>query len=86
MHLSHLRRAVQFLSALCFIFVAGVAALERLKPKFLALRPGTRIVLNGFAIPGWNPDERSRRRAIAAPGRRCAAGRGRRRKSALSGA
>jgi SAM-dependent methyltransferase len=31
--------------------------LDRLKPKFLALRPGTRIVMNGFAIPDWSPDE-----------------------------
>lgn len=31
--------------------------LELLKPKFLALRPGTRIVLNGFAINDWDPDE-----------------------------
>jgi len=31
--------------------------LEKLTPKFLAMKPGTRIVLNGFAIPGWNADE-----------------------------
>jgi SAM-dependent methyltransferase len=30
--------------------------LERLKPKFLALAPGTRIVMNGFSISGWNAD------------------------------
>lgn len=30
--------------------------LERLKPKFLELPPGARIVMNGFAISGWNPD------------------------------
>lgn len=30
--------------------------LERLKPKFFALSPGTRIVMNGFAISGWNAD------------------------------
>jgi SAM-dependent methyltransferase len=30
--------------------------LERLKPKFLELQPGARIVMNGFAISGWNPD------------------------------
>jgi hypothetical protein len=31
--------------------------LERLRDKFLALRPGTRIVLNTYGIPGWEPDE-----------------------------
>jgi SAM-dependent methyltransferase len=30
--------------------------LERLTAKFLDLRPGTRIVDNTFAIPGWSPD------------------------------
>jgi SAM-dependent methyltransferase len=30
--------------------------LERLRDKFLALRPGTRIVLNTLGIPGWEPD------------------------------
>ncbi|MGE0462532.1 MAG: class I SAM-dependent methyltransferase [Vicinamibacterales bacterium] len=30
--------------------------LEKLKDKFLALRPGTRIVLNTFGIEGWEPD------------------------------
>jgi precorrin-6B methylase 2 len=30
--------------------------LEKLTPKFLDLRPGTRIVDNTFAIPGWQPD------------------------------
>jgi SAM-dependent methyltransferase len=34
--------------------------LERLTPKFLALRPGSRIVLNGFAIPDWDADETAR--------------------------
>jgi hypothetical protein len=31
--------------------------LEKLTPQFLALKPGTRIVDNTFAIPGWTPDE-----------------------------
>lgn len=31
--------------------------LEKLSPKFLALKPGTRIVLNGYQIYGWSPDE-----------------------------
>jgi SAM-dependent methyltransferase len=30
--------------------------LERLAPKFLDMKPGTRIVDNTFAIPGWEPD------------------------------
>jgi hypothetical protein len=30
--------------------------LEKLTPKFLDMRPGTRIVDNTFAIPGWAPD------------------------------
>jgi SAM-dependent methyltransferase len=31
--------------------------LDRLVPKFLDLEPGARIVVNGFGITGWNPDE-----------------------------
>ncbi|MBI4476575.1 MAG: methyltransferase domain-containing protein [Acidobacteria bacterium] len=30
--------------------------LARLEPKFRALKPGTRIVVNTFGIPGWEPD------------------------------
>jgi hypothetical protein len=30
--------------------------LEKLTPNFLNLKPGTRIVDNTFAIPGWEPD------------------------------
>ena len=30
--------------------------LNRLAPKFLELRPGSRIVINGFGIDGWDPD------------------------------
>ena len=30
--------------------------LNRLAPKFLQLKPGTRIVINGFGIDGWDPD------------------------------
>ena len=32
--------------------------LERLRDKFLTLRPGTRIVLNTLGIPEWQPDAR----------------------------
>lgn len=35
--------------------------MRRLQPKFLALRPGTRIVSNTFAIPEWPPDDRRTR-------------------------
>ena len=34
--------------------------LNKLVPKFLGLRPGARIVINGFGIDGWDPDETSR--------------------------
>ena len=30
--------------------------LEKLTPKFLDLKPGARMVLNGFAVPGWEAD------------------------------
>jgi SAM-dependent methyltransferase len=30
--------------------------LDKLKDKFLALKPGSRIVLNTYAITGWEPD------------------------------
>ena len=33
------------------------ANLQKLTPKFLALRPGTRIVSNAYQIPSWAPDE-----------------------------
>ena len=33
------------------------ANLEKLRDKFLALKPGSRIVSNGYQIPGWQPDE-----------------------------
>ncbi len=34
--------------------------LDKLAPKFLKLKPGTRIVINGFGITGWSPDETDR--------------------------
>ncbi len=34
--------------------------LDRLTPKFLDLRPGTRIVANHFGVSGWTPDETGR--------------------------
>jgi precorrin-6B methylase 2 len=34
--------------------------LRRLTPKFLDLKPGTRIVLNHYGIEGWEPDAQQR--------------------------
>ena len=34
--------------------------LNKLAPKFLALKPGSRIVANHFAVSGWEPDESGR--------------------------
>ena len=34
--------------------------LNKLTPKFLQLKPGTRIVANGFGIDGWDADETGR--------------------------
>ncbi len=34
--------------------------LNKLAPKFLALKPGSRIVANQFAVSGWDPDESGR--------------------------
>jgi hypothetical protein len=34
--------------------------MDRMVPKFLALKPGTRIVVNTFGITGWTPDETER--------------------------
>jgi Methyltransferase domain len=33
------------------------ANLAKLAPKFLELKPGTRIVNNGYRIPGWDEDD-----------------------------
>jgi hypothetical protein len=30
--------------------------MNKMVPKFLAMRPGSRIVINGFGITGWTPD------------------------------
>jgi SAM-dependent methyltransferase len=34
--------------------------LERLKAKMLKLKPGTRVVLNTFGVPGWTPEATER--------------------------
>ena len=33
--------------------------LDKLKDKFLALKPGSRIVLNTYEITGWEPDDKT---------------------------
>ena len=33
--------------------------LDKLKDKILALKPGSRVVLNTFTVTGWEPDERA---------------------------
>ena len=42
--------------------------LDKLAPKFLALRPGTRIVNNTFVVTGWEPTPPKRSRAAARAG------------------
>ena len=34
--------------------------LDKLQDKILALKPGSRVVLNTFTVSGWEPDERDR--------------------------
>jgi hypothetical protein len=34
--------------------------LRRLTPRFLEMRPGARIVTNGYEIPGWTADRTTR--------------------------
>jgi hypothetical protein len=34
--------------------------LDKLAPKFLAMKPGSRIVLNHFLVSGWKPDRSER--------------------------
>jgi hypothetical protein len=33
--------------------------LDKLKDKILALKPGSRVVLNTYGVTGWEPDERA---------------------------
>lgn len=33
------------------------ATLQRLRPRFEALAPGSRVVTTGYAVPGWVPDD-----------------------------
>jgi hypothetical protein len=41
-----------------FVLFLLTENLDKLMPKFLDLKPGTRIVANTFGISGWTPDEK----------------------------
>lgn len=59
-HLAKFERGDMFAADLSKASVLGLFMLPdqfaKLTPKFLAMRPGSRIALNGFTIPGWTPD------------------------------
>jgi hypothetical protein len=44
--------------ATVFALFISPGAMERLKPRFLALAPGTRIVSHQFDLGDWEPDEK----------------------------
>lgn len=44
--------------ATVFALYISPGVMERLKPRFLALKPGTRIVSHQFDLGDWEPDER----------------------------
>ena len=45
-------------SATVFALYISPGVMERLKPRFLALQPGTRIVSHQIALGDWEPDEK----------------------------
>jgi hypothetical protein len=59
-HLAKFVRGDMFAADLSKATVLGLfmlpEQLRKLTPKFLAMRPGSRITMNGFTIPGWTPD------------------------------
>lgn len=59
-HLAKFERGDMFAADISKATVLGLFMLPdqfaKLTPKFLAMRPGSRIALNGFTIPGWTPD------------------------------
>lgn len=59
-HLAKFERGDMFAADISKATVLGLFMLPdqlaKLTPKFLAMRPGSRIALNGFTIPGWSPD------------------------------
>lgn len=59
-HLAKFQRADMFAADISKATVMGLfmlpEQLRKLTPKFLAMRPGSRITMNGFTIPEWTPD------------------------------
>jgi len=59
-HLAKFVRGDMFAADLSKATVLGLFMLpdqlRKLTPKFLGMRPGSRITMNGFTIPGWTPD------------------------------
>jgi hypothetical protein len=59
-HLAKFERGDMFAADISRATVLGLFMLPdqlaKLTPKFLAMRPGSRITMNGFTPPGWTPD------------------------------
>jgi hypothetical protein len=59
-HLAKFQRGDMFAADLSKATVLGLFMLpdqlKKLTPKFLAMKPGSRITMNGFTPPGWTPD------------------------------
>jgi hypothetical protein len=59
-HLAKFQRGDMFAADLSKATVLGLFMLpdqlKKLTPKFLGMRPGSRITMNGFTPPGWTPD------------------------------
>ena len=59
-HLAKFERGDMFAADLSKASVLGLFMLPdqlaKLTPKFLAMKPGSRITVNGFGIPGWTID------------------------------
>ena len=60
-HLAKFERGDMFAADISKASVLGLFMLPdqlaKLTPKFLAMRPGSRITVNGFGIPGWTIDQ-----------------------------
>jgi hypothetical protein len=63
-HLAKFERGDMFAADISKASVLGLFMLPdqlaKLTPKFLAMRPGSRITVNGFGIPGWTTDATER--------------------------
>jgi hypothetical protein len=59
-HLAKFERGDMFAADISKATVLGLFMLpdqlRKLTPKFLTMRPGSRITMNGFTPPGWTPD------------------------------